>query len=182
LPPEPRHPPAVTAIVALGSNLDDPPSQIRRALQELARLPQTRLLRRSSLYRNPPEGGAAQPEYVNAVAMVETALAPRALLAELLAIERAHGRVRAFPGAPRTLDLDLVLYGDLVLEEPGLVIPHPRMRERAFVLVPLAEIAPGAVVPGAGPVAELLGRVDASGLVKLDERTTRDGPGSTHGS
>ncbi|HXF67321.1 MAG TPA: 2-amino-4-hydroxy-6-hydroxymethyldihydropteridine diphosphokinase [Burkholderiales bacterium] len=172
--PDRRSAAPVTAFVALGANLGDPPAQIRSALRALAGLPATRLVRRSSLYRNPPAGLREQPDFVNAVAMVETALAPRALLGELLAIERAHGRVRDFPNAPRTLDLDLVLYGDLELREPGLTIPHPRMLERAFVLVPLAEIAPEAVVPGAGRVADLVGRVDASAMLKLEERGAAD--------
>jgi 2-amino-4-hydroxy-6-hydroxymethyldihydropteridine diphosphokinase len=154
--------------VALGSNLDNPVEQIRSALRELGRLPGTRLPRASSLYRNPPAGGLDQPEYVNAIAQVETRLGPRELLDRLLEIERAHGRVRDYPNASRTLDLDVVLYGDRVVSEPGLVIPHPRMLERAFVLVPLAEIAPEAQVPGHGRAADLAGKLDASGLVKLN--------------
>jgi 2-amino-4-hydroxy-6-hydroxymethyldihydropteridine diphosphokinase len=151
----------------LGSNLGDPGAQVRSALRELGALPQTRVMRESSLYRNPPAGYLDQPDFVNAVAMIETRLTPRALLAALLAIERARGRVRDFPNAPRTLDLDIVLYGDWVLHESGLTIPHPRMLERAFVLVPLAEIAPDAVVPGRGRVADLVRNVAAGGLVKL---------------
>jgi len=110
-----------------------------------------------------------QPEYVNAVARIETALGPRALLDRLLEIERAHGRVREFPNAPRMLDLDIALYGDRVVDEPGLTIPHPRMTARAFVLLPLCEIAPDAVVPGHGRVADLARKVDASGMTKLPE-------------
>jgi 2-amino-4-hydroxy-6-hydroxymethyldihydropteridine diphosphokinase len=154
----------VTAFVALGSNLADPAGQIRSALSELARLPNTSLVRSSSLYRNPPAGGLDQPEYINAVAKVETRLGPRELLDRLLGIERAHGRVREYPNAPRTLDLDIALYGERVISEPGLVIPHPRMLQRAFVLVPLAEIAPDAQVPGQGRAAELAAKLDASGL------------------
>jgi 2-amino-4-hydroxy-6-hydroxymethyldihydropteridine diphosphokinase len=103
------------------------------------------------------------------VAQIETAMQPIELLGRLLDVERAHGRVREFPNAPRTLDLDIVLYGDAVVHEPGLTIPHPRMAERAFVLVPLAEIAPGAAVPGLGRVADLVRNVDASGMSKLPE-------------
>jgi 2-amino-4-hydroxy-6-hydroxymethyldihydropteridine diphosphokinase len=132
-------------------------------------MPTTRLVRRSSLYRNPPAGYLDQPEFVNAVARIETRLAPRDLLEQLLAIERAHGRVRDFPNAPRTLDLDILLYGERTVREPGLTIPHPRMLERAFVLVPLAEIAPDAVIPGGGRIADLAAKLDASGLVKLSE-------------
>ena len=153
----------------MGSNLGDPAAQIRRALQALAAMPETRLVRRSSLYRNPPAGYLDQPDFVNAVARIETRLAPRDLLERLLAIERAHGRVRDLPNGPRTLDLDILLYGERIVREPELTIPHPRMLERAFVLVPLAEIAPEAVVPGDGRVADLARNVDASALVKLPE-------------
>jgi 2-amino-4-hydroxy-6-hydroxymethyldihydropteridine diphosphokinase len=159
----------VTAFVALGSNLGDPPSQIGSALKALAALPGTRLIRCSSLYGNPPEGGRDQPPYVNAVAQIETRASPRELLGQLLEIERTHGRVRETPNASRTLDLDVALYGDRVVDEPGLVIPHPRMTGRPFVLVPLAEIAPDAVVPEKGRVAELAAKLDSSGLTKLPD-------------
>ena len=165
------HEPRATAFIALGSNLNDPPAQIRSALRALAALPETRLVRRSSLYRNRPEGGVAQPDFVNAVAEIETRLAPGELLVRLLAVERDHGRVRGSPNAPRTLDLDIVLYGSQTVREPDLAIPHPRMLGRAFVLVPLAEIAPDAVVPGHGRVADLARKVDASGMVKLPNAT-----------
>jgi len=157
----------VTAFIALGSNLGDPAGQIRSALRALDKLPDTRLVRQSAFYRNAPEGGLAQPEFVNAVAQIETRIGPRALLDRLLEIERDHGRVRDYPNAPRTLDLDIVLYGDSIVQEPGLTIPHPRMLERVFVLAPLAEIAPDAVVPGKGRVADLAAKLDSSGLVKL---------------
>jgi len=153
--------------VALGGNIGDSPAQIRSAMRALAGLPETRLVRQSSLYRNPPVGYLDQPEFVNAVAQIETRIAPRALLGYLLEIERAHGRVRDYPNAPRTLDLDILLYGGLVVHEPGLTIPHPRMPDRAFVLVPLAEIAPDFEVPGKGRVADLLRNVEASGMIKL---------------
>ena len=104
---------------------------------------------------------------MNAVAEIRTRLAPRELLDQTRELERNHGRTRDFPNAPRTLDLDILLYGDLVLDEPGLTIPHPRMLERAFVLVPLAELAPDAMVPGKGRVADLARKVDATALVKL---------------
>lgn len=165
--PVTQHPSPVTAFVALGSNLGNPEEQVKAGLRELAALPETRLTGASSLYRSAPVGYRDQPDFVNAVARIETTLRPRALLDHLLAIERRHGRVRDFPNAPRTLDLDIVSYGDLAVHEPGLTIPHPRMRERAFVVVPLAEIAPEAVVPGLGSVKEILRKVDAAGLVKL---------------
>lgn len=165
--------PLVTAFIALGSNLNDPVAQVREGLLALAALPQTRLVRASSLYQNPPAGHREQPDFVNAVAEIETRLAPRALLDGLLAIERSRGRVRDFPNAPRTLDLDIVLFGEQVIDEPGLTIPHPRMLERAFVLVPLAEIAPTATVPGAGRAADLAARLEAPAMVKLSfERMT----------
>jgi 2-amino-4-hydroxy-6-hydroxymethyldihydropteridine diphosphokinase len=151
----------------LGSNLDHPERQISNALRELAAMPETRLVTASSLYRSAPVGYRDQPDFVNAVARVETALKPRALLDQLLGIERRHGRVRKFPNAPRTLDLDIVLYGDLELDEPRLTIPHPRMCERAFVIVPLAEIAPDAVVPGRGPVRDLPAAADDGSVVRV---------------
>jgi len=147
---------AVKAFVGLGANLGKPEAQVRRAIIGLKAIPKTRLLAVSSLYRSAPVGVGAQPEFVNAVAAIETGLSARALLDELLAIEARFGRRRDFPGAPRTLDLDLLLYGDRVIAEPGLVVPHPRMYERAFVLAPLAEIAPDALIPGKGSVAALL--------------------------
>ena len=168
------HPsPLIPAFIGLGSNLGDPAAQIRRALRALAALPETRLVRQSSLYRNPPAGYLNQPEFINAVARIETRLAPRDLLEELLAIERAHGRVRDIPNGPRTLDLDILLYGERTVREPGLTIPHPRMLERAFVLLPLAEIAPETVVPGGGRSADLAARLDASGLVKLPDESLK---------
>jgi 2-amino-4-hydroxy-6-hydroxymethyldihydropteridine diphosphokinase len=165
--PVTSHKSRVTAFIALGSNLGNPAGQIRSALHSLGKLPDTRLVRESSFYRNPPEGGLDQPAFVNAVVEIETRFAPRALLDRLLEIERAHGRVRDYPNAPRTLDLDIVLYGNSEIQEPGLTVPHPRMTERAFVLTPLAEIAPDAVVPGKGRVADLAAKLDSSGLVKL---------------
>ena len=166
--PVTSHESRVTAFIALGSNLADPAAQIRRGLHALSVLPVTRLVRHSSLYRNPPAGGLDQPEFVNAVAEIETGLGPRDLLRRLLDIERAHGRVRDFPNAPRTLDLDIVLYGGERIAEPGLTVPHPRMLERGFVMIPLAEIAPAAAVPGAGTVAQLARGVDASGMIKIE--------------
>jgi 2-amino-4-hydroxy-6-hydroxymethyldihydropteridine diphosphokinase len=157
----------VIAFIALGSNLDDPSAQLEGALQSLAALPRSRLVRVSSFYRNPPVGYADQPDFVNAAAMLETGLEPRELLARLLAIEHSRGRARSFANAPRTLDLDIALYGDRVVDEPDLTIPHPRLCERAFVLVPIAEIAPDALVPGSGRIADLARRVDGSMLVRL---------------
>jgi len=147
---------AVKAFIGLGANLGDPQVQVRGAISALEAIPKTRLLAASSLYRSSPLGYAAQPDFVNAVAEIETELSAMALLQELLSIEARSGRTREFPNAPRTLDLDLLLYADGDVAEPGLLVPHPRMHERAFVLVPLAEIAPVAIVPGKGPVGALL--------------------------
>jgi 2-amino-4-hydroxy-6-hydroxymethyldihydropteridine diphosphokinase len=160
---------AVRAYVALGGNLGAVADTFAAALAELDALPGTRVVARSPLYRNPPLGGAAQPDYLNAVAALDTGLAPGALLDALLATERRHGRTRDPAGhwGPRTLDLDLVLYGDRVVDLPGLHVPHPRLHERAFVLVPLADLAPDAVVPGRGPVRALLAAVDVSALQAL---------------
>jgi len=157
----------VTAYVALGGNLDDPQRQVLAAIDTLTRLPRTQWTAASSLYRTSPVGYADQPDFINAVACVCTALTPRALLEHLLAIERAHGRVRQFPNAPRTLDLDIVLYGEQVIDEPGLTIPHPRAHERAFVLAPLLEIAPEITIPGRGRARDLLAALGTHGVEKL---------------
>ena len=155
------------ACIALGANIGDPLRQIEAGFAALAALPGTCLLSRSSLYRSAPVGYADQPDFINAVAIIGTSLAPHALLDALLNIERVNGRVREFPNAPRTLDLDIVLYGDRVVRDPGLTIPHARMLERAFVMVPLAEVAPEMVVPGLGTVRQLADRVDADSVAQL---------------
>lgn len=136
-----------TAYVGLGSNLDDPVSHVETALEELDRLPHTRLVKRSSLHRTAPVGYPNQPDFINAVAQLETGLPAERLLDELQGLEARHGRIRTFPNAPRTLDLDLLLYGRLVLNTERLTVPHPRMREREFVLAPLREIAPDLEIP-----------------------------------
>lgn len=160
-------PAPLTACIALGANIGEPVRQVEAGFAALAALPDTRLVARSSLYRSAPVGYADQPDFINAVAVIETSLAPHALLEALLAIERAYGRVREFANAPRTLDLDIVLYGDTVMHDTGLTIPHARMLERAFVMVPLAEVAPDAKVPGWGRVSDLAARVDASSVAQL---------------
>lgn len=159
----------IEAYVALGANLGDPAAQLRRAMAELARLPESRLAACSSLYLSKPVGFLDQPDYVNAVAALGTKLTPRALLDALLDIEARHGRSRAFKNAPRTLDLDLLLYDGLVMHEPGLTLPHPRMLERAFVLAPLAEIAPDCVIPGQGTAAFNLAKLDCTALARLPD-------------
>lgn len=148
--------PPIRAVIALGSNLDDPEAHVKRGFADLAALPDTWVTARSSLRRTAPVGYADQPDFVNACALVETRLAPRALLDALLDIERRHGRVRGVPNGPRTLDLDIVLYGGAAIDEPGLHVPHPRAHERRFVLEPLVEVWPDAVIPGRGPAAKLL--------------------------
>lgn len=159
---------AVTAYIALGGNLDLPQRHVLAAIAALGTLPQTTLLRASSLYRTAPVGYANQPDFINAVAGVRTSLAPRALLDQLLALEHTHGRVREFPNAPRTLDLDVLLYGELCAQEVGLTIPHPRMHERMFVLLPLTEIAPDITIPGRGRARDLLAQLDRRGIEKLE--------------
>jgi 2-amino-4-hydroxy-6-hydroxymethyldihydropteridine diphosphokinase len=141
------------AYIGLGSNLEDPLDQLRRAFADIDKLPDTRMVARSSLYRSAPIGLLDQPDFVNAVAKIETALTPQALLQALLHIEHQHGRERTIRNAPRTLDLDVLLYDDMHLNEPGLTIPHPQMHLRAFVLRPLLEIAPDCMIPGIGAVA-----------------------------
>jgi 2-amino-4-hydroxy-6-hydroxymethyldihydropteridine diphosphokinase len=142
------------AFIGLGSNLADPVAQVSHALKALGRLPHTRVMRHSSLYRSAPVGYLEQPDFINAVAQVGTELTPRALLEALLALEQECGRTREFCNAPRTLDLDVLLYDDLQYHEHGLTIPHPQMHLRAFVLQPLLEIAPDCVIPGIGPATE----------------------------
>jgi 2-amino-4-hydroxy-6-hydroxymethyldihydropteridine diphosphokinase len=171
-----------TATIAMGANLasraGSPEATLVAAALRLESL--GRVMRRSSLYSTAPEGFHAQPRFVNAVVELETELAPCALLENLLAIEREFGRDRAasFANGPRSLDLDILLYGDLQISEPELTIPHPRLAERAFVLVPLNEIAPQAVVPGVGKtVAQLLAALslDSDAVVRVGSELWADG-------
>lgn len=143
------------AFIALGSNLQQPQLQVQRALTELAELPQTTLVKHSSLYKSAPVGYDHQPDFINAAAEVETGLTPVKLLRALLTLENLHGRVRPFPNAPRVLDCDLLLYDDISMDTVELTLPHPRMRERGFVLLPLAEIAPDLLIVNHGRVADL---------------------------
>ena len=155
------------AYVGLGANLGEPRLQVETALSELGSIPRTRVLKASSLYRSAPMGYANQPEYVNAVAQLDTDLDAPQLLAELQALEARHGRSRSFANAPRTLDLDLLLFGESTLATEDLAIPHPRMHERAFVLKPLLEIAPDAAVPGRGPARALLARCEGQSAERI---------------
>ena len=155
-----------TAYVGLGANLGDAAATLRSAVESLGRMPATQALRASSFYRS-PSMGAPGPDYVNAVVELQTALEPHALLEALLAIEAAHGRVRSHRNAPRTLDLDLLLHDDRVVRSAILTLPHPRLHERAFVLRPLADLAPDLVIPGKGPLGGLLAAVADQRLDKL---------------
>lgn len=163
---------ALRAYIGLGSNLDDPVAQLRRALRALATLPMTQLHAHSSLYRSAPLGGLDQPEYINAVAALDTRLTAADLLENLFAIERAQGRVRG--GAhwqSRTLDLDLLLYGDQHIDDATLTVPHPAFSERAFVLYPLQEIAPVLNIPGMGDLGTLIARCPKTSLQRLEDVT-----------
>jgi 2-amino-4-hydroxy-6-hydroxymethyldihydropteridine diphosphokinase len=155
------------AYVGVGSNLEQPESHVRRALDELHKIRATQRRAQSSLYRSAPVGYSAQPDFVNAVASVETGLSAEGLLAELQAIEDRHARERSFANAPRTLDLDLLLFGAARVRTPGLVVPHPRMHERAFVLQPLVEIAPDVEIPGCGLARALLARCNDQRIERL---------------
>lgn len=149
MPPNPERAGVVRAYIGLGANLGDARATLASALEALAALPATRPVAQSAHYRSAPVD-ATGPDYINAVAVLDTAMAPEALLTALLGIEARHGRVRSAPNAPRTLDLDLLAYGDEVRQSPTLVVPHPRLHLRAFALLPLLEVAPQLRLPGLG--------------------------------
>ncbi len=156
------------AYIGLGANLGDAAAALHSAIAALARLPTTRVAATSSIWRSAPidAGGA---DYLNAAVQLQTGLDPHRLLAELLRIEARHGRERPYFHAPRTLDLDLLLYDDVQLRSETLTLPHPRMHERAFVLRPLAEIAPELVIPGCGRLAELLAPLWAQRVERVSD-------------
>lgn len=158
----------VRAFIGLGANLGDARAALAEAFLELAALPQTTLVRRSSLYRSAPIDSSG-PDYLNAVAELRTALGSRELLGHLQAIEGRHGRERPYRNAPRTLDLDLLVHGDEVCNTAELTLPHPRLHERAFVLLPWAEISPEAQVPLHGPVCNLLSGVVDQRIERLSD-------------
>ena len=158
----------ITAFVGIGANQGDARSHVLQACDELARLPDTRLAGRSSLYRSAPLAAPGQPDYVNAVAALDTELSAAQLLAALQDLELGHGRERPYPNAPRTLDLDLLLYGDLCLDSTMLTLPHPRLHERAFVLVPLLELDARLEIPGRGAARVLLERCAGQRIERLD--------------
>ena len=155
------------AYIALGANLGDPAATVEAAFAALAHLPASQLLARSRLYRTAPVGITEQPEFVNAAAALETSLAPEALLDALLNIEQDFGRVRALRNGPRTLDLDILLYDDLIIDTPRLTLPHPRLHLRAFVLYPLADLAADLSIPGRGKLAAWLPAVANQGIRPL---------------
>ncbi len=158
------NPAATDAYVALGSNLGDSRATLAGAVEALASLPASSLTGRSRVYRTPPWGPVDQPDYLNAAVRLRTSLAPSALFDALMAIERRFGRTRdGERWGPRTLDLDLLHMEGVRLDDPGLTLPHPRASERAFVLLPLSDLAPDLLLPGQGRVAELLKRVDTGG-------------------
>lgn len=156
-----------TAYVALGANLGDPVATVHAAFGALAVLPRTRVAATSALYRTAPVGLAGQPDFINAAARLETELAPEALLDALLAIEQDFGRIRALRNGPRTLDLDMLLYDGRTLATPRLTLPHPRLHLRAFVLAPLADLAPDLVIPGRGTLAAWLPAVASQRIERL---------------
>jgi 2-amino-4-hydroxy-6-hydroxymethyldihydropteridine diphosphokinase len=158
------------AYIALGANLGNPAATLNDAIDALVALRGSVFLAMSSLYRTAPVGLKRQPDFINAVVAVKTHLTPGQLLEELFALEARFGRERSVRNAPRTLDLDLLLHGDTVQDEPGLTLPHPRMHERAFVLAPLLEIAPDIDIPGRGRAAELLSRCADQRIHRLDPR------------
>lgn len=158
------------AWIGLGSNLDRPASQLRRALNELAAMTDSTVLAASHFYRTAPVGGpVGQPAFCNAAAALMTRLSPHALLASLHAIEAAHGRIRDVRWGPRTLDLDILAYDDLCSMDPVLTLPHPRVRERGFVLVPLAEIAPALMLGPYGRVIDCLRRIEVVDIERWDD-------------
>lgn len=156
------------AYVGLGANIGDPGRQIRLAIEELKKLPDTRLVLISGMYKSTPLGYAGQPDFLNAVACLDTGLPATQLLEHLQKIEQRQGRERPFANAPRTLDLDLLLYGDQVLATPRLTLPHPRMHERAFVLQPLLELDSEISVPGKGKASTLLSACGSQKIERID--------------
>lgn len=157
----------VRAFVGIGANLADPEANVRRAIEELALIADTRVAATSSLYRTAPVGFLDQPDFVNGVVELKTGLDPGALLDKLLSIEKDFGRERSTPNAPRILDLDLLIYGDQNFRSEHLTVPHPRMSERAFVLVPLVEIAADIPVGALGTAEELLASLATEGVERI---------------
>ncbi|MBI3545448.1 MAG: 2-amino-4-hydroxy-6-hydroxymethyldihydropteridine diphosphokinase [Gammaproteobacteria bacterium] len=177
VPPPNRQPPnvletrnnEVRAYIGLGSNMTDPVAQVHSGFTALGQMALTRIDACSSLYRTAPIGQQDQADFINAVCRVKTRIAPKALMQRLLDIERAHGRVRAGDkGGPRSLDLDLLLYDDELIESAALTVPHPRLHERAFVLYPLFELDPEMLIPGRASVRELMRQCSAQRVQKIN--------------
>lgn len=162
----------VHAWIGLGSNLEDPLAQLARAVTGLATLPDTTLLGQSAFYRSRPMGPPDQPDFVNGVALLDTGLPPEILLDHLQALEQAHGRVRLRHWGPRTLDLDLLLYGDRTIATGRLTVPHPGITERDFVLRPMLDIDPEATLPDGRSCRELLAQCTDNGLKRLEPADT----------
>ncbi len=160
--------PVRQAYVGIGSNQDDPAKQVDRAFRALEKLPRTALTARSSLFRSAPFGPVEQPDFVNAVAYLETKLDAVELLQHLQAIERRHGRLRGERWGPRVIDLDLLVFADQVIDTDALSVPHPGIAERNFVLLPLQEIAPDLVIPGLGTVADIAVDTDEPRISRID--------------
>jgi 2-amino-4-hydroxy-6-hydroxymethyldihydropteridine diphosphokinase len=158
------------AYIGLGSNLADPQQQVRTAINDISAITETSLLAKSSLYHSPPMGPQDQPDYINAVVAIETALSPHALLDALQQIEQKHGRIRKRHWGERTLDLDILLYADKVIEDERLTVPHPGIAERAFVVYPLAEIAPALQIPGHGSLATIKANCPPEGIEPLENK------------
>jgi len=161
---------SIRAYVGLGGNVGDVEETMMEALMAIDGLPQTSIRAQSRLYRSPPWGRTDQDDFINAVVELRTRLAPRVLLDYLLEVESRFGRVRGEGDkwGPRTLDLDLLVFGEEILDLPGMHVPHPHLHERAFVLVPLAEIANMLQIPGRGQVGELLALIDSAGIEAID--------------
>jgi 2-amino-4-hydroxy-6-hydroxymethyldihydropteridine diphosphokinase len=160
------------AFIGLGSNLHAPEQQLLAAFDEIAATPGITLCARSSLYRSAPIGYLEQPQFINAVAEVRTTLTPAELLAELLAIEHCHGRIREFANAPRTLDLDILTFGNLQFSTPALTLPHPQAHLRLFVLLPLYELAPDLAIPGRGSVSGLIPHCSDQSVSRIGDALT----------
>lgn len=155
--------------IGLGSNLEQPKQQVASAVDDLAALPQTRVVAASSFYLSPPMGPQDQPDYINAVVELDTTLSAHDLLDGLQKIEQNHGRIRKRHWGERTLDLDLLIYGEQIWDDERLNVPHPGLSERAFVVYPLAEIAPDLMVPNMGHIKQIKSRCPQDGLQKLEK-------------
>lgn len=154
--------------IGLGSNLDDPQAQIKTAIADIGSIAETALVQSSSLYQSPPMGPQDQPDYINAVISVETTLSPHVLLDALQAIEQSHGRIRKRHWGERTLDLDILLFADKVIDDERLTVPHPGLVDRAFVVYPLAEVAPDLIIPNLGSVKQIQEKCPPGGLQQVE--------------